>query len=141
VVLIAGGFFVKNYLANRTTFINSSQISNIKEDYTKMEKPLVHGELNGKITGKKMPGRVVSICEKATGQIVKKNSQLFLQCPKSDIKQVSVDDTNGFSQRLTKGDYILNITLETNETSSDVPAYFTIHSSETANIEIKINTK
>ncbi|MEI7653499.1 MAG: hypothetical protein WCJ70_04495 [bacterium] len=139
--LILFVWLIRSWYLNREVHVDYSNIPPAEAAYTKMPKPLVHGEVSGRMEGANVEGRVVTFCLVKECEIYQKGNEYFLTGLKKDIKQVAVGSDGAFTQRLLPGSYFMNARGDSGEVLAGVPVRIDIKAGQIAVWDIQARTR
>lgn len=132
---------VWSWYASREVRVYYSNIPLAEPTYSKMPKPLVHGEVAGHLEGSRANGKILTFCLVKECDIYKKGSDHFLTGLKKDIKQVTVGSDGTYTQRLLPGTYYMNTRGEGGEVIEGVPVRIDIKAGQIAVWDMQVRTK
>jgi hypothetical protein len=112
-----------------------------KAIYTKMTKPLVHGEISGQVKDSRTNSMTLTFCLVKACDIYKKGSYYFLTGLKKDIKQVTVGSEGSFAQRLLPGVYYMNARGENGEVLEGVPVRIDVKAGQVSVWDIQVRMR
>lgn len=132
---------VRSWYMNREVQIYYSNIPQAKPIYTKMTKPLVHGEISGQVKDSRTNSMTLTFCLVKACNIYKKGSDYFLTGLKKDIKQVTVGSEGSFAQRLLPGVYYMNARGENGEVLEGVPVRIDVKAGQVSMWDIQVKMR
>lgn len=136
------GIGVLWFLNNQATVIEFSNIPKTKTETVAIGRNLVHGELSGSIVSDtSFAGRTVALCTTEKARVLRVRGKIMLECPNKGVKTAPIKEDNSFSIRLLPDTYIVTVSLESSEKSSQIPTQIDIYSDTKTVLPLVIDKK